>query len=598
MKDNPVAKNAHKFNKASVQKDRKKALKKGDRKHKGRYEDSGDIEERSTLDVISSVLNRGKDKSKYQAAVKAVKSGKYTLSKAAQVFGVRDKVLQDLVAEGNMKENGKGLWANIRAKRARGERPAKKGEKGYPKTLDIESTEESTDKYAKSQSNIRRKDKHSKISASDKAKLGKLADLMKKEDDDPCWDTHKKVGTKMKNGKRVNDCVPKNESSVKGKMGSDEYLKSVGKGQDRNQKDTLAALQAIRKKKTQKEDNIDELSSKTLSNYVRKASDARGHKKLSTAKQDKRYSGVARAGRKLDKKLESVDEAAAPKFTFAVYNKDGKLHGATTSEKEAKSMAFRIKGKFKKLDKPMKQTDIDKKMAMNEGSMELAMPDYPEQDKMKVKFAKKEDTMSRARETKRLKDKHASEREQERAAAKRVTSSTTSTGNRSVSVTRTRSEQIIAKHTDENLVEELSTLEKRKYMNLKKRAKSGDRTAKKQLDAFEKANADAIKMGKGSAAKSKKGNATKKGAADPHSGAGYSGKASEKGSDDHIIMQLRKAQDVKGNMDIKVTPTGKTVRVPLSLINKVLDRHDRMTKPDEKRKLRVLLTKELRKKAK
>ena len=30
-------------------------------------------------------------------------------------------------------------------------------------------------------------------------------------DDDPCWDTHKKVGTKMKGGKRVNDCVPKNE---------------------------------------------------------------------------------------------------------------------------------------------------------------------------------------------------------------------------------------------------------------------------------------------------------------------------------------------------------------------------------------------------
>lgn len=36
----------------------------------------------------------------------------------------------------------KGLWANIHAKRARGERPARPGEKGYPKTLDIE-------KYAK-----------------------------------------------------------------------------------------------------------------------------------------------------------------------------------------------------------------------------------------------------------------------------------------------------------------------------------------------------------------------------------------------------------------------------------------------------------------
>ena len=32
----------------------------------------------------------------------------------------------------------KGLWANIHAKRKRGERPAKPGEKGYPKSLDID----------------------------------------------------------------------------------------------------------------------------------------------------------------------------------------------------------------------------------------------------------------------------------------------------------------------------------------------------------------------------------------------------------------------------------------------------------------------------
>ena len=31
----------------------------------------------------------------------------------------------------------KGLWSNIHAKRKRGEKPAKPGEKGYPKTLDI-----------------------------------------------------------------------------------------------------------------------------------------------------------------------------------------------------------------------------------------------------------------------------------------------------------------------------------------------------------------------------------------------------------------------------------------------------------------------------
>ena len=35
------------------------------------------------------------------------------------------------VSEGR-KKKPKGLWANIRAKKARGERPAKPGEKGYP----------------------------------------------------------------------------------------------------------------------------------------------------------------------------------------------------------------------------------------------------------------------------------------------------------------------------------------------------------------------------------------------------------------------------------------------------------------------------------
>jgi hypothetical protein len=36
-------------------------------------------------------------------------------------------------------EKKKGLWANIHAKRKRGERPARPGEKDYPKTLNVES---------------------------------------------------------------------------------------------------------------------------------------------------------------------------------------------------------------------------------------------------------------------------------------------------------------------------------------------------------------------------------------------------------------------------------------------------------------------------
>jgi hypothetical protein len=57
--------------------------------------------------------------------------------------------------------------------------------------------------------------------------------------------------------------------------------------------------------------DLDELSTKTLASYSSKASDARGHRKLSTKKVDNRYAGVARASKKLDKKNEELDESAA-----------------------------------------------------------------------------------------------------------------------------------------------------------------------------------------------------------------------------------------------------------------------------------------------
>ena len=42
--------------------------------------------------------------------------------------------LKELLSE----KKNKGLWANIHAKRKRGESPAKPGDKDYPKTLDID----------------------------------------------------------------------------------------------------------------------------------------------------------------------------------------------------------------------------------------------------------------------------------------------------------------------------------------------------------------------------------------------------------------------------------------------------------------------------
>ena len=67
----------------------------------------------------------------------------------------------------------KGLWDNIHAKRKRGEPKAKKGDKDYPKTLNVEGMKTA------------RKNVGAKT----------------------CWDGYKAKGTKMKGGKEVPNCV-------------------------------------------------------------------------------------------------------------------------------------------------------------------------------------------------------------------------------------------------------------------------------------------------------------------------------------------------------------------------------------------------------
>ena len=68
--------------------------------------------------------------------------------------------------------------------------------------------------------------------------------------------------------------------------------------------------------------------------------------------------------------------------------------------------------------------------------------------------------------------------------------------------------------------------------------------------------------------------------------------------DRNIVMQLRKAQDLKGNHDIIVSPKGRTTRLPKAMIDKLLKRFDSLQKPQEKRKFQIMVTRELRKRAK
>ena len=74
-------------------------------------------------------------------------------------------------------------------------------------------------------------------------------------------------------------------------------------------------------KKQREEVELDELSPSTLRSYSAKASDAKGHRKLSTDKVDKRYKGVATAQKKLSN--EDVDEANLPPHLAKFFDKKG-----------------------------------------------------------------------------------------------------------------------------------------------------------------------------------------------------------------------------------------------------------------------------------
>ncbi len=75
-------------------------------------------------------------------------------------------------------------------------------------------------------------------------------------------------------------------------------------------------------------------------------------------------------------------------------------------------------------------------------------------------------------------------------------------------------------------------------------------------------------------------------------------KGSADAADRNLIMQLRKAQDIDGKMDIQVSPAGRTIRLSKKQIDTFLAKHDSLAKPVDKRKFKILLTKALRSKAK
>ena len=138
-------------------------------------------------------IESGKDEyfgSRDKAIKKAM--GKKAMAKEHHQKDADGKVIEHDVEEttpSSVEEGKKGLYANIHAKRARGEAPAKPGDKDYPakdafkkaaKTAKKEEVEVETESMAQARKNV---------GAS------------------TCWKGYKAKGTKMKGGKKVPNCV-------------------------------------------------------------------------------------------------------------------------------------------------------------------------------------------------------------------------------------------------------------------------------------------------------------------------------------------------------------------------------------------------------
>ena len=128
--------------------------------------DEGVYERRKTKEVIAA-LKRDKRNLPYTtkaSIARRIVSNKGDTSKSDDRYAY-----ESVVKEGKKK----GLWDNIHAKRKRGEKPAKPGDKDYPKTLNVEG----------------------------------IKQARKNVGADKCWDGYKAKGTKKKGGKEVPNCV-------------------------------------------------------------------------------------------------------------------------------------------------------------------------------------------------------------------------------------------------------------------------------------------------------------------------------------------------------------------------------------------------------
>lgn len=636
---NPVAKYARKFNKSNVMKDRKKAMKKGDRKHKGKYEDAQQTDTANRTNAAAKKPQNytdkdGKQKTRMVPAHQDVQNEKLNPSMGIKAY-IDDFQKSDapqFQGKSAKKRREMAIAAYMDAKKGMSEASDPKRAELYKKYREASARKdkETMDKIAKAiaaynkvhptlpkgtsvqkedaEARARLKLKHAKEKENMKNRHTKEREAMKEEDVKENYRASRALShasNKMYGRQHPEQDKPKTgvtKQAKSGKAAKADLFRALDKKygdpkkktgiyakeetmDPRDYTDEPGHLVVVTKPNGKKSINYfhkTHAGAKKRADQINKRVRIPGHK-ATVHKTD---------GRKIHEEVEQVDELS--KKTLGSYIKKSTASAADHSAKSsAHTLAKNIAGFSSDKSKHAKTSDDHrKKVNKRTDGIERAANKLTK-DKNKSKYIKKSayNAVDHA--------KHAGV----------ASANTRTSGDRHHQAAKAHAGEVkkrykgISRMTNKLAKEEVEQFDEASQKLANKRAE----LRKKMFgDANYLSPAQRKELDKAAKAELKKDSAKKKAAPAPKTttktakGKTHTGRADP--ADQNIFMQMRKAQDaakVSGAKmhTLKVGPKS-TVSVPTSLVNKALAKHDSLKKPEDKRRLKIQLIKALRAKAK
>jgi hypothetical protein len=612
-KGNPVAKYMRKFNKATVQTDRKKAMKKGDRKHKGRYEEVSEktfephmMYHPKTGDEVKAKTHqqhldlKGKGYVHEKPSVSEAKTAHINLDDNG---GARQdkilKILKKYEKKGSIKfagETDKGVLFDVKkpSDQTSINRELKAVGGGY-------HLGESLDAAQKEKKSANLKLKHANQRVQLTKRHEKEKETLSTESMDPRDYTDKAGYVVVVTGRRGKQSI-KNFFSTK--PAAQKYADKVNKI---NKVGNKATVHKTDGRKLMKEDTNESTSAYKKS--LAKIADKKKRAGMSSSDQNKMGRLSALMKRQKKEEVEQIDELSKDALSRALEGRVAQLKKNKDQEDKLwdKIIAAEKKGDKVAYKKLMKDDDklgderekIRKSIRILQNKIQwgkdvIASPNV----RFRKTYGEEVEQVDEATAPSTVKHKGKTYYQTGKKGKDMKTGhpsfeySSDMDGDDGRVWYNTRTKQLKMESKGGKMTQEETVVEATSQKLLNKMKELGGGQLPRSSVELRKLKAKAQDELRGARAakkaEPKKVSKTSKGKT--HTGSGDP-------ADRNIIMQLRKAQDAlsPGKFDIRVSPTGKTVNLPKEKIDALLKKHDTIQKPRDKRMFNVQLTKALRK---